>query len=50
MGGQFLPPMVGEVGSYLGKGDLFPLYVTVFQIGTLLRVLPYFVGDDKVSS
>ena len=42
--------MVGEVGSYFGKGDLFPLCVTVFQIETLLRVLPYFVGGDKVSS
>ena len=49
-GGQFLPLMVGEVGSYFGKGDLFPLCVTVFQIRTLLRVPPYFVGGDEVSS
>ena len=39
-GGRFLPLMVGEVGSYFGKGDLFPLCVTTFQIGTLLRVPP----------
>ena len=49
-GGRFLPLMVGEVGSYFGKGDLFPLCITGFQIGTLLRVPPYFVGGDEVSS
>ena len=32
-GGRFLPLKVGEVGSYCGKMDLFPLYVTAFQIG-----------------
>ena len=49
-GGRFLPLMVGEVGSYFGKGDLFPLCITAFQIGTLLRVPSYFVGGDEVSS
>ena len=49
-GGRFLPLMVGEVGSYFGNGDLFPLCVTAFQIETLLRVPPYFDGGDEVSS
>ena len=49
-GGRFLPLMVGEVGSYFGKWDLLPLCKTAFQIGTLLRVLSYFVEGDEVSS
>ena len=49
-GGRFIPLMVGEVGFYFGKGDLFPLCVTAFQIGTLLRVPPYFFESDEVSS
>ena len=49
-GGRFLPLMVGEVGPYFGKGDLFPLCVTAFLIGPLLRVPPYFVEGDEVSS
>ena len=48
-GGPFLPLMVGKVGSYFGKGDLFPLCITAFQIWTLLRVPSYFVGGDKVN-
>ena len=47
-GGQFLLLMVGEVGSYFGKGDLFPLCVTAFQIEILLRVPPYFDGGKEV--
>ena len=43
-------PNGGEVSSYFRKGDLFPLCITAFQIGTLLRVSPYFVGSDEVSS
>ena len=41
--------MVGEVSSYFGKGDLFPLGVTVFQIGIMLGMLPYFFGGDEVN-
>ena len=41
--------MVGEVSSYFGKGDLFPLCVTVFQIGIMLGMLPYFFGGDEVN-
>ena len=48
-GGRFLSLMVGEVGSYFRKWDLFPLCITAFQIGTLLRVPSYFVGGDEVS-
>ena len=49
-GGRFLPLMVVEVNSYFGEGDLFPLCVTVFQIGIMLGIPPYFVGGDEVSS
>ena len=48
--GRFLPLMVGEVGFYFEKWDLFPLCITAFRIGTLLRVPPYLVGGDEVSS
>ena len=36
--------MVGEDGSYFGKGDLFFFYVTAFLIWSLLRVPSYSVG------
>ena len=49
-GRRFLLLMVGEVGSYFEKWDLFPLCITAFQIGALLRVPSYFVEGDEVSS
>ena len=49
-GGRFLPLKVGEVSSYFGKGDLFPLCITTFQIWMILRIPPYFVGGDEVNS
>ena len=41
--------MVGEVSSYFGKRDLFPLCVIVFQLGIMLGMLPYFVGGDEIN-
>ena len=49
-GERFLPLKVGEVGSYCGKGDLFPLCITVFHIGIILGTPSYLVGGDEVNS
>ena len=49
-GGRFLSLMVGELALISKMVTCFPLYVTAFLVGLLLRVPPYFIGGDEVSS
>ena len=48
--GRFPPLMVGEDGSYFGKGDLFFFLCNRFRDLAAVRVPSYSVGGEETSS